>query len=341
MFGYEPGVGMSPTNLLDRVLLDFASEVGATGPVAVEGTRSRWEVGGSLFAGTRLVRAPVGVLEYRPEEMTVRVRAGTAVAELHAALRERGQRSAVPDAGNASGTVGGALAVGHNDLRVRRRGQVRNAVLQVRYASAEGRIITGGGTTVKNVSGFDLPRLLVGSLGTLGLIAEVVLRTNPIPAQSEWLSSSDADPFTAALAAPRAAAVLWDGVRTWVELEGHAGDIDEERRALAAVGPWLAVDGPPTLPAHRWSLRPSELRRLSTADLGAFVASIGVGTVFASVPQRQAVVPAALARLTQRVKAEFDPDGRLNPGRAVWGATVCGATVCGATARGATVTRAQ
>jgi glycolate oxidase FAD binding subunit len=304
---------------LDPALVDFAAEVGESDPVAVEGTRSQWDIGGSLRAGTRLVRAPAGMLEYQPEEMTVRVRAGTPVSELHAALAERGQRSALPE-GPGSGTVGGALAVGRNDLRVRRRGQVRNAVLQIRYASADGRIITGGGTTVKNVSGFDIPRLLVGSLGTLGLIAEVVLRTNPIPSHATWLVSSDVDPFATANIAPRAAVILWDGAQTWIELEGHEADVDDERRALNTVGTWEHVEGPPPLGAHRWSLRPSELARIATRDLGDAVASIGVGTVFANVAQGQLPVPAALARLTQRVKTEFDPSGRLNPGRAVWGA---------------------
>src|SRR4051812_7469403 len=104
--------------------------------------------------------------------MTVRVRVGTTVAELHEALRAHGQRSALPERG---GTVGGAIAVGHNDLHVLGRGRVRDAVLQLRYVSADGRLITGGGTTVKNVSGFDLPRLMVGALGTLGVLAEAVL----------------------------------------------------------------------------------------------------------------------------------------------------------------------
>src|SRR5262249_57035162 len=162
--------------------------------------RTRWTTGGMLAEGTRLVRAPIGIVEHRPEEMTVRVRAGTSVRELHAALAAAGQLTALPDRG---GTVGGAIAVGENDLDVLRRGPVRGCVLQVRYVSADGRVITGGGPTVKNVSGFDLPRLIVGSLGTLGLVAELILRTNPIPAASVWLPAGGGGPPSgAALALP-------------------------------------------------------------------------------------------------------------------------------------------
>ncbi|MCU4184433.1 FAD-binding protein [Acidiferrimicrobium sp. IK] len=291
---------------------DFAAEVGTVGTVAVEGCRTRWSAGGPPEPGARLVRAPEGVLEHRPEEMTVRVRAGTAVAELHSALAEKGQRSALPERG---GTVGGALAVGEDDLSVLGRGRVRDALLQVRYVSADGRVVTGGGPTVKNVSGFDLPRLFVGSLGTLGLIGEVILRTNPIPPASEWLSSPDADPFAVAASLHKPGAVLWDGVRTWVQLEGHADDVGAQARALETLGSWEPASGPPEVGPHRWSLRPGELRGVPDRIAGDWVASIGVGTVFASEAPPLRSLAGGLGRLAKRMKAEFDPTGRLNPGR--------------------------
>ena len=76
----------------DPILAAFAAELGADGPVAVAGNRTRWAVGGALAEGTRLVHAPTGIVDYQPEEMIVIVRAGTPVAELAAALAERGQR---------------------------------------------------------------------------------------------------------------------------------------------------------------------------------------------------------------------------------------------------------
>jgi FAD/FMN-containing dehydrogenase len=296
----------------DGVLEDFASEIGDSDPVAVEGGRTRWEAGGALAADTRLVTAPGGILEHQPEEMTVRVRCGITVDELHAELSARGQRTALPSRG---GTVGGALAVGENDVSVLGRGRVRDALLQIRYVSAEARLITGGGPTVKNVSGFDLPRLLVGSLGTLGLIAEVILRTNPVPLTSLWLESFEAEPFAVMDVIYKPSAVLWDGTRTWVHLEGHAIDVAAQRACLEKFAPWGEVAGPPDLPPHRWSLQHAQLRDLDATATGSFVASLGVGTVFASRPQPRTELPAALLALSRRMKSQFDPAGRLNPGR--------------------------
>jgi FAD/FMN-containing dehydrogenase len=302
----------------DGALGAFAAEIGASGPVAVEGARTRWGTGGELAPGARLVRAPAGIVEHRPEEMTVRVLAGTSVEELHCELGALGQRTALPRRG---GTVGGALAVGENDLCVLGRGRVRDALLQVRYVSAEGAVVTGGGPTVKNVTGYDLCRLLVGSLGTLGLIGEVILRTNPVPSVSRWFRAKGADPFATFDVLFRPSAVLFDGAATWVQIEGHAADVEAEQRALDAVptagAGWTECDDGPVLPPHRWSFRPSELQNLDHAALGAYVASIGVGTVFAwhaPLPRPQAP---ALRALAERVKHAFDPAGRLNPGRNV------------------------
>lgn len=289
----------------------FVSEVGALGPVAVEGNRTRWDLGGELAADTRLVRAPSGIVEYLPDEMTVTVLAGTPVAELNAMLAERGQRCALPERG---GTVGGAVAVGENHVEVLGRGTVRASVLQVRYVSAEGKLITGGGPTVKNVSGFDIPRLMTGSLGTLGVITEVILRTNPNPATSRWVISDDADPFTVADAVLRPGAILWDGSTTQVLLEGHELDVEAAERGLGQLGSWAPCDRPFDYPPCRWSLTPAELRSLE----GAFVASIGVGTVWRDSPQPARSLPQPVIDISNRLKANFDPTGRLNPGRSVF-----------------------
>jgi len=300
----------------DVQLSEFAEWVGDTDAVAIKGAGTRWEVGRELISDARVVRAPVGILDYQPEEMIVRAMAGTSVEELHLELATRGQRTGLARRG---GTVGGALAVGEDDAYVLGRGRVRDCVLQMRYVSAEGRVITCGGATVKNVSGFDVPRLMVGALGTLGFIGEVVLRTNPIPALSSWISSSDADAFAVLDAVLKPSAILWDGERTWVELEGHHTDVRASGLALNAIGTWAPCDGPPTLPAHRWSLRPSELRLLDRGNIGPYVASVGVGTVFATVPQPPRFVEAPLTELCHRIKREFDPTARLNPGRSAVG----------------------
>jgi FAD binding domain len=296
--------------MTNRPMARFAEEVGSAGPVAVEGRRTRWQAGGPPADGTVVVRAPSGVVDHRPEEMTVTVLAGTTVSALEAALVTAEQRSALPDRG---GTVGGAVAVGENHIDVTLRGGVAASVLRVRYVAADGRLVTGGAPTVKNVSGFDLPRLMVGALGTLGLLAELTLRTNPIPPLSLWLEGETNDPFGVIASAPGRATVLWDGRRTWLHLEGHPVDLHQRRRALP--GRWHDRDGPPRLPPHRWSLRPSELRHLPDLVPGPYVASVGVGLVFAEERQPARPVDEGARRLAARAKALFDPPGRLNPGR--------------------------
>ena len=192
---------------------------------------------------------------------------------------------------------------------------VRTAVLQVTYVSAEGKIVSGGGPTVKNVSGFDIPRLMVGSLGTLGCLAEVILRTNPIPALSRWLRT-EADPFELFNRLLEPSSILWDGTRTWVHLEGHGADVDAEAKVVAALGKTEEVDEGPEVPGSaRWSLPPAALRNCSSTIAQPFLASVVVGTVVATEPQPQRGMSDAVGEVHDRMKLFFDPDGRLNPGR--------------------------
>lgn len=290
-------------DLNSTVLAAFAEEVGTEGPVTPVGGGTHWPVVGE----GRRVRAPAGVVTYEPAEMTVRVGAGTAVAELDAALAEHGQMVTLDPADPTRATVGGVLAEGVSGLRRLRWGPVRDIVLEVRYVSAEGRLVKSGGPVVKNVSGFDLCRLVVGSKGTLGVLAEVVLRVQPVPAVSRWFRGEGVDPFDVRRRLHRPSSILWDGTTTWVLLEGHGADVDAQARLF----PLAECDGPPPRPPYRRSLRPSALRGLT----GAFVAEVGVGTVHVDT----APPPTEPDRvdLHRRVKELFDPTNRLNPGRAL------------------------
>ena len=299
-------------DLILDALVEFAEEVGADGPVTPVGGRTQWSVGGEPDAAAREVRAPEGVVTHEPAEMIVRVRAGTTVAELDAALAAHGQMVPLDPRHPDRATVGGVLAVGHSGIRRLRYGPVRDAVLEVRYVSAEGRLVKGGAPVVKNVSGFDIPRLLVGSLGTLGIIAEVVLRAQPRPVATRWLRGA-VDPFDTRDRLFRPSAVLWDGTTTWVLLEGHPADVDAEAARLGAG--WHDVSGPPPLPG------PGRVS-FGAADRPAvdanFVAEIGVGTVHTAGEVPAAAVDPAVVALNEAVKRRFDPTGRLNPGRRPW-----------------------
>jgi FAD/FMN-containing dehydrogenase len=301
----------------------FAAEVGPpdAGPVTAVGGRTQWDAGGGVARAARAVRAPAGVVSVEAADMTVRVGAGTTVTELDAALAEVGQTVALPAWDGA--TVGGVLAVGHSGLRRLGWGPVRDVLLEARVVSADGRVVKVGGPTVKNVSGYDMCRLLVGSLGTLAFTAEVVLRTRPLPPAERWLAG-DVDPFALVERLYRPAAVLWDATTTWVLLDGHPHDV----AAQSVLAGLADADGPPALPGpHRWSLRPSELPALGAGpDVGPgrFVAQVGVGVVHAERPPPPRPIDAHVVELHRRIKAVFDPGGRLNPGRDPLAATAGG-----------------
>ena len=123
---------------------------------------------------------PVGVIEHHVADMSVRVAGGTALGDLQTALAAEGQYLPM-DGADTAWTV--AELIAHDvfgPLRLS-HGSMRDLLLGLRYVDAAGRLITVGGRTVKNVAGYDLTRLMVGNLNTLGLIAEATLRTASIP----------------------------------------------------------------------------------------------------------------------------------------------------------------
>jgi glycolate oxidase FAD binding subunit len=156
-------------------------------------------------------------------------------------------------------TIGGTLSTGLSGLRRLRYGPLRDKVLEVRFATADGRLVRGGGPTVKNVTGYDVPRLLVGSLGTIGVLTRVILRCQPRPTRVQW-AAGDRDPEAVRAACFRPSAVLWDGSRTTALVEGDARDVEAE---LASAG-LIATDAPDPWPVgeHRGrvSIAPLVLR---------------------------------------------------------------------------------
>jgi glycolate oxidase FAD binding subunit len=312
---------------LTTALKDFAAEVGSTGAVRVAGGRTQWDVGGTPVPGVREVAAPAGVVAHEPAEMIVRVRAGTTLEELRTTVRARGQDVAVEADDPARATIGGILAVGRSGYRRLGVGPVRDAVLEVTAVTAHGDVIRTGAPLVKNVTGFDLGRLLVGSLGTLALLGEVVLRCQPAAEAESWWIGEPADPFAVAAALYRPLSVLWDGTRTWVGLAGYAADLRSQAEVVLG-GSFQPVAGPPARPGpERRSRPPASLRQVpaeaGTAGAGSgWLAELGVGLVHctpevaARLAPRPRLAPAVVG-LHRALKARFDPDGRLNPGRSV------------------------
>ncbi len=121
------------------------------------------------------------VVDYQPADMVVEAEAGTTLASLQRTLATNGQRLALdpPDAEKA--TLGGLIATNTFGPRRARYGSLRDLIVGISLVRADGTHVRGGGKVVKNVAGFDLPKLAVGSLGTLGLIASATFRLHPLP----------------------------------------------------------------------------------------------------------------------------------------------------------------
>jgi glycolate oxidase FAD binding subunit len=118
-----------------------------------------------------------------------------------------------------------------------------------------------------------------------------------VPAVSRWFAGSVDDPLAVTSALYRPTSVLWDGSTTWVLVDGHGDDVDAQRRDVLAPLGFAEVDGPPPI----------------TSAVRAAVAPGRFAEPTGALP-----VEPAVAELHRRIKANFDPTGRLNPGRQVW-----------------------
>ncbi|MGH7728366.1 MAG: FAD-binding oxidoreductase, partial [Vulcanimicrobiaceae bacterium] len=126
-------------------------------------------------------RALVRIVEYAPDDFVATLEAGTTLASLQRTLAEHGQRLALDPPLAERATLGGLIAANtYGPLRTR-YGTLRDLLLGIELIRADGVPVRGGGKVVKNVAGFDVPKLAIGSLGTLGLIASVTLRLHPRP----------------------------------------------------------------------------------------------------------------------------------------------------------------
>jgi glycolate oxidase FAD binding subunit len=218
-----------------------------------------------------------GITLYEPEELVLSARAGTPIAEIEQVLAQRGQCMAFEPPrfaalyGSAAGaTLGGMVACGWSGPRRIRSGAVRDHVLGARAVGGDGKLFKSGGRVVKNVTGFDLPKLLTGSHGTLAVMTEITIKVLPAPAESRTLvvpgltGAAGIALLTGALGGPydiSGAAHLPAGVAarsavaglvgagasaTVLRLEGFGPSVDERIAALERLpdaGGRLVLDG--------------------------------------------------------------------------------------------------
>lgn len=139
------------------------------------------------------------VIDYPAADMTITVEAGLSIAELGRALAAEGQFLPLDVSRPEEATIGGALACNAAGSRRYGWGRPRDQIIGVAFVDARGRVVRGGGRVVKNVAGYDFPKLLTGSLGTLGVIAEVTLKVRPRPEARAmaWRPCRDAEALAA------------------------------------------------------------------------------------------------------------------------------------------------
>lgn len=167
----------------------FAERIRAAGgdlPLLIRGGGSKAFYGGDPRGEILDTRGHAGIVAYEPTELVITARGGTPLAEIEAALAAKGQFLAFEPPEYASdasplATVGGVVAAGLSGPRRATAGAVRDFVLGVRLLDGNARELNFGGRVMKNVAGYDVPRLIAGSLGTLGVILEVSLKVLPRP----------------------------------------------------------------------------------------------------------------------------------------------------------------
>jgi glycolate oxidase FAD binding subunit len=176
----------SPTSLQslqDQIAQARASKSALPKSIRIRGGGTKDFYGNPLGDHTVLdTRSHSGITSYEPSELVVTVRAGTPLAELEAALADQNQYLPFEAPHFAQGgTVGGMVASGLSGAARAVTGSVRDHILGVQIINGAGEILNFGGTVMKNVAGYDVSRLLAGSMGTLALMTEVSIKVLPIP----------------------------------------------------------------------------------------------------------------------------------------------------------------
>ena len=363
------------------------------------GSASKARIGRVPEASDRLDLSHIaGIVGYEPEELILTVKPGTPVSLIHDTLRQRQQMLAFepPDftclLGTGSGTIGGAFATNLSGPRRIKAGAARDFILGFSGVNGRGEIFQAGGRVVKNVTGYDLPKLLCGSWGTLAVMTEITLKVMPAPETevSVGLAGLDHDAAVDAMCAGfrssaevSAAAFMPNDLgfggsstgQTLLRLEGIEASVETRAAMLKALlsqfgdpfvlerqgsqAAWAAIRDARPLETHGdhliWRLSvpanssAAVIRSIREAADAKYFCDWGGGLIWLAVPSsvdghagairsafkafgghatlirapesvRQSVAafepqPPALAALTQRVKASFDPQRVLNPSR--------------------------
>jgi glycolate oxidase FAD binding subunit len=170
---------------MDATLKKFSDAIRQAGekhPLRLRGGGTKDFYGQALEGEIVDTRAYSGIVSYEPSELVITARCGTRLADIESAMRERGQMLAFePPHFGEGASLGGAVAAGLSGPGRQAAGALRDFVLGVKIMDGRGDVLSFGGQVMKNVAGYDVSRLMAGSLGTLGIVLEVSLKALPLP----------------------------------------------------------------------------------------------------------------------------------------------------------------
>lgn len=217
----------------------------ARGPLALRGGGTR-PVGRPVAGDVLDVSGLSGVTLYEPGALTIVAQAGTPVAKIEATLAKENQRLAFEPydltgmlGTTGASTIGGVIATNASGPRRIQAGAARDFALGVRFVDGAGNVIKNGGRVMKNVTGYDLVKLMSGSWGTLGVLTEVSLKVLPAVEATTTLIIAESDPvravavMSAALGSPfEVSGAAWINGSVWLRVEGFATSVDYRTGAL-------------------------------------------------------------------------------------------------------------
>ena len=231
---------------LDDLLLVVREACQSGRQLRLRGAGSKDFYGGMLAGDVLDVRAYQGIVAYEPTELYVTARCGTSLVDIESVLAEQGQMLAFEPPRFSGATLGGCVAAGLSGPRRQQAGAVRDFVLGVKLIDGTGQRLDFGGQVMKNVAGYDVSRLLAGSMGTLGLLAEVTLKVLP-KAVAEETITFEMNESEAIACLNRwggqplpVSASFWTDGRLFLRLSGARAAVEAARRKL---GGDAAVDG--------------------------------------------------------------------------------------------------
>jgi glycolate oxidase FAD binding subunit len=262
---------LSMQDTLAPLIDQIQAAIAAKAPLRIRGGGSKDFYGEPFDSALPVLdtRGHSGIISYEPSELVITAKAGTPLLELEAALAEKGQclafepphfstvRAEPVEAAKSQATVGGMVAAGLAGPSRSCVGGVRDYVLGAHLVNGKGELLEFGGQVMKNVAGYDVSRALAGSMGTLGLIAQVSLKVLPV-AVSEATLRFEMDEATAIrrcnewagqpLPLNASSWVIDQGVPTlYLRLRGAVAAVESACTRLSLEAGGVRVDSPETL----------------------------------------------------------------------------------------------